>query len=205
MKVETQQLIAFILDAGLATKDQLDAAQQEANKNGVKVDDVLIEKKIVSEEQLIKLKAYILGIPFVSLEKENIPLEVLQIIPEPIAHKYSIVAFRKTGSELEVAMTDPEDIQTIEFIHKKANLTILPRLTNSKGIAAVLKQYQKSLEEEFSDLFAPRDIEVEEKEAGELTSLEGKFVSAPKDEEGGNEKVEELAKAAEDLPVIKIV
>ena len=85
MKVEPQQLIAFVLDAGLATKDQLDAAQQEANKNGVKVDDVLIEKKIVSEEQLIKLKAYILGIPFVSLEKENIPLEVLQIIPEPIA------------------------------------------------------------------------------------------------------------------------
>src|SRR3989344_576979 len=205
MKVEPQQLMAFLLDGELAKKDQLDAAQKEATQTGKKLETILIEQKIVTEEELIKLKAYILGIPFVNLEKEVIPLEVLQIVPEPIARKYSIVAFRKDGSNLEIAMTDPEDIQTIEFVHKKANLTILPRLTNSKGIAAVLKQYQKSLEEEFSDLFAPRDIEVEEKEAGELTSLEGKFVSAPKDEEGGNEKVEELAKAAEDLPVIKIV
>ena len=205
MRVEQEQLIAFLLDGGLAKKDQLDAAQKEAASAGKKIDEVLIEQKIVTEEELIKLKAYILGIPFVNLEKEVIPLEVLSIVPEPIARKYSVVAFRKDGSNLEVAMTDPEDIQTIEFVHKKANLTILPRLTDSKSIAAVLKQYQKSLEEEFSDLLAPRDIAVEEKEAGELASLEGKFISAPKDEEGGNVKVEELAKAAEDLPVIKIV
>lgn len=205
MKVEPQQLAAFVLDAGLATKDQLEGAQKEAEKKGVKVDEVLIEKKIVSEEQLIKLKAYILGIPFVSLEKENIPLEVLQIIPEPIARKYSIVAFRKNGQELEVAMTDPEDIQTIEFIHKKANLTILPRLTNPQSIAMVLKQYQKSMEEEFSDLFAQKGEGAEEKEAGELASLEGKIITAPKDEEGAEQKPEDLAKAAEDLPVIKIV
>lgn len=205
MRVEQEQLMAFLLDGGLAKKDQLDAAQKEAIQTGKKLEAVLIEQKIVTEEELIKLKAYILGIPFVNLEKEIIPLEVLSIVPEPIARKYSIVAFRKEGSNLEVAMTDPEDIQTIEFVRKKANLTILPRLTNSKSIAAVLKQYQKSLEEEFSDLLAPRGIEVEEKEAGELASLEGKFVSAPKDEEGGGAKVEELAKAAEDLPVIKIV
>ena len=205
MRVEQEQLIAFLLDGGLAKKDQLDAAQKEALSAGKKIDEVLIEQKIVTEEELIKLKAYILGIPFVNLEKEIIPLEVLQIVPEPIARKYSIVAFRKEGSNLEVAMTDPEDIQTIEFVRKKANLTILPRLTNSKSIAGVLKQYQKSLEEEFSDLLAPRDIEVEEKEASELASLEGKFVSAPKDEDAGGERVEELTKAAEDLPVIKIV
>ncbi|MEK7493754.1 MAG: ATPase, T2SS/T4P/T4SS family [Patescibacteria group bacterium] len=204
MRVEPEQLIAFLIDGGLAKKDQLDAAQKEATQTGKKLEAVLIEQKIVTEEELIKLKAYILGIPFVNLEKEVIPLEVFSIIPEPIARKYSIVAFRKEGSNLEVAMTDPEDIQTIEFIRKKANLTILPRLTNPKGIAAVLKQYQKSLEEEFSDLLAPRGIDVEEKEAGELASLEGKIVSAPKDEEGGV-KVEELARAAEDLPVIKIV
>ncbi|MCR4322751.1 MAG: ATPase, T2SS/T4P/T4SS family [Candidatus Azambacteria bacterium] len=205
MRVEPQQLMAFLLDGGLAKKDQLDFAQKEADDAGKKIEAVLIEQKIVTEEELIKLKAYILGIPFVNLEKETIPLEVLQIIPEPIARKYSIVAFRKKGSQLEVAMTDPEDIQTIEFVRKKANLTILPRLTNSNGIAAVLAQYQKSLEEEFSDLLTPRSVEMEEKDAGELASLEGKIITTPKDEEGGSEKVEELVKAAEDLPVIKIV
>lgn len=199
--------MAFLLDAGRAPKDVLEAALAQAEKTGTKFETILASQKIVSEEELIKLKAYILGIPFVNLEKDTISLEVLQIIPEPIAKKYSIVAFRKHGSDLEVAMTDPEDIQTIEFIRKKANLNILPRLTNLASIASVLKQYQQSMEEEFSELFGAKKEEFTDEEAKELASLEGKIVSAPKeeDEAGGGVKTEELAKAAEDLPVIKIV
>ena len=55
--------------------------------------EVLLEKKLIDEIKLRKLYAYILGIPFVNLEKESIPTEILQIIPEPIAKKYNIVAF----------------------------------------------------------------------------------------------------------------
>ncbi len=204
MRVEPQQLMAFLLDGGLAKKEQLEQAQKEAEKEGAKLESVLIKGGIVSEDQLIKLKAYILGIPFVSLEKDTIPLEVLSIIPEPIARKYNIVAFRKEGSDLEVAMTDPEDIQTIEFIRKKANLNILARLTNPASIAAVLKQYQQSIEQEFSELFGVKKEAGEEGAAPDV--LEGRIVSMPTDdEEAQGGKAEELIKAAEDLPVIKIV
>ena len=209
MKIEQQQLVAFLTDSGLIEKDKLEAAVKKAESEDKKLEAVLLDEKIVSEENLIKLKAYILGIPFVSLEKETVPAEVLQIIPEPIARRYSIVAFRKKGSDLEVAMTDPEDIQTIEFIRKKSNLRILPRLTNSASISGILKQYQKSIEEEFGDLFAhtKEDEESVDKEARELGSLEGKIVIAPKDDDASaiGQKPEDLAKAAEDLPVIKIV
>lgn len=209
MKIEPQQLVAFLADSGLIEKNQLDAAQKKAETEGKKLETILLDEKVVSEENLIKLKAYILGIPFVNLEKETVPLDVLQIIPEPIARRYSIVAFRKREADLEVAMTDPEDIQTIEFIRKKSNLRILPRLTNSVGIASVLRQYQKSIEEEFGDLFAhvKKDSDFDEKDAEALNSLDGKIITAPKDEDAGptGEKIEELARAAEDLPVIKIV
>ena len=59
-------------------------------------------------------------------EEEKIPPEVLHIIPEPIARKQNIVAFRKTDRNLEVAMLDPEDLGTIEFIKKTADLKKLP-------------------------------------------------------------------------------
>ncbi|MEK7097320.1 MAG: ATPase, T2SS/T4P/T4SS family, partial [Patescibacteria group bacterium] len=209
MKIEPQQLIAFLNGSGLIEKTRLEAAQKKAETEGKKLETILLNEKIISEENLIKLKAYILGIPFVNLDKEIVSPEVLQIIPEPIARRYNIVAFRKKESELEVAMTDPEDIQTIEFIRKKSNLKILPRLTNSTGITNILKQYQASIEEEFGDLFAhvKKDGEFDEKDTEALSSLEGKIVTAPKDEDAGptGEKIEELAKAAEDLPVIKIV
>ena len=203
MRIEPQQLIAFLIDGGIAEKKDLEAVQEESGKTGKKIEAILLEKKIISEDELIKLKAYILGVPFVNLDGEEVPQEVLKIIPEPIARRYSIVAFRKKGKDLEVAMIDPEDLQTIEFIKKKANLNILPRLTNPAGIASILKQYQKSIEQEFSDLFAIQSDKTISGEEGEV--LEGKIISTPSEEGEGGQKVEDLAKAAEDLPVIRIV
>lgn len=206
LKVDDQQLKAFLIDSGLIKEKPLKEAEIVAQKIGKRLDEVLIEQKMVGEEELIKLKAYILGIPFVNLSKESVSADILKIIPEPIARKHNIVAFRKKGSDLEVAMTDPEDIQTIEFIRKKSNLNILPRLADSKGIENVLKQYQKSIEEEFGELFVSKKEEKAEEEVRELESLEGKIITAPKeDEEMAPQEGKELKKAAEDLPVIKIV
>jgi type IV pilus assembly protein PilB len=187
MRVEPSQLKAFLLDADLATEKQIAKAEKEAKKTGQRLADVLVKQGVITQEQLAKLQAYILGIPFVNLEKEIIPKEVLQIIPEPIARKYNIIAFRKRGKELEVAMLDPEDLQTVEFIKKKADLKILPRLTTQASIKNTLKQYQKTLEAEF----------------GKLIKEEAKIVSVP--EKGTEETKEELEKAAGEMPIIKIV
>jgi len=187
MRVEDSQLRAFILDTGLVDKKKLSQAEIQATKTKQSLAFVLIKEKIITKEQLNKLKAYILGIPFVNLEKETIPKEILQIIPEPIARRHNIIAFRKTGKELEVAMVDPEDLQTIEFIKKKSDLKILPRLTNLASIKNALKQYQKTLEAEF----------------GELIKDELKISALPEEKE--EEIPEDLEKAAEELPIIKIV
>jgi type IV pilus assembly protein PilB len=95
MRVEPQQLKAFLLDAKLVTEEQFKKAEETADKTKQKVGDVLVSQSLISQEELIKTEAYILGIPFVNLEKEKIEPEVLRIIPEPIARSHNIVAFRK--------------------------------------------------------------------------------------------------------------
>ena len=190
MRVESQQLKAFLLDAGLVTKDQFEKAQKKAEKTNQKIGDVLISEGLISQEELIKLEAYILGIPFVNLEKEKIKGEILKIIPEPIARSHNIVAFRKKENDLEVAMLDPEDLRTIEFIKKTANLKILPRLTTPEGIKNALRQYQKTLEAEFGEII--------KKEVGGIKTVkEGKKLAV--------EEKEDLKKIAEELPVVRIV
>jgi len=187
MRVEDSQLKAFLLDTGRVLPKDIKEAEKEAKKTNQKLEKVLLKKKIINEEELIRLKAYILGIPFVDLKKEIVPKEILYIIPEPLARKHNIVAFRKKGNELEVAMLDPEDLQTIEFIKKKTGLKILPRLTNKESIKNVLTQYQKTLEAEFS----------------ELIKKEGEKIS-PIIEKEKEETKEELEKAAEQLPIVRI-
>ncbi len=189
MRVEPQQLKAFLLDAALITSDQFEKALKKAEKTSQKVEDVLVSDGLITQEELIKLEAYILGIPFINLEKEKISPEVLKFIPEPIARSHNIVAFRKKENNLEVAMLDPEDLRTVEFIKKTANLKILPRLTTSESIKNVLNQYQKTLEAEFGEII--------KKEAGVIKPI--------KEKEALGEEKEELLKAAEELPVIRIV
>ena len=67
-----------------------------------------------------KMEAYVLGIPFVNLGEEKIDFSVLSLIPEPIARKHNIVAFRKKGNDLEVAMLDTDDLGAIDFVKKKS-------------------------------------------------------------------------------------
>ena len=107
MQVSSQQLKAFLLDKKFVKKNQFDRAEAIVQKTGKKLEDILLAEKFISERKLIELKAYILGIPFVNLKKVDIKPETLRIIPEPIARKHNIVAFKQTKQELEVAMLDP--------------------------------------------------------------------------------------------------
>lgn len=183
MRIENKQLKEFLEDLNLLDKKVLEDFFVVASKENRQLGDLLLEKKIIGEAELRKLYAYILGIPFMNLEKELIPNDILQIIPEAIAKKYNIVAFEKDGVNLKVAMINPEDLQTIDFIKKKTGLKIIPCLTTEESIKTVLKQYEKSLKAEFGDII--------NKDANE----QGADVSDGEDLEG----------LAQDLPIVRIV
>jgi len=191
MQVSDQQLKAFLVDRRLIKKDVIEKAEKISKTTGKSLEDVVLDESLVSEKELIRLKAYILGIPFIDLRKLDIDSETLRVIPESIARKNNIVAFKKTSEELEVAMLDPSDLQTIDFIKKKTGLKIKPRFTSPESLNEVLKRYQKSLEAEF----------------GEIIRREARKAPLPKVKliEGKKEEDKDLKKAAQELPIIKIV
>lgn len=191
MHVEESQLKAFLLDSGLIKPQDLKKAEAEADKSNKHLREILVNNGYIKEDELRRLEAYILGTPFVDLTHETIDPKILHIIPEPIARKHNIIAFKKVGSDLEVAMLDPSDLQTIEFIKKKEGLRILPRLTTPESIKSILKQYQKTLEAEFGEI-----LKKETADALEITKDGDKQAL---------EEEEDLKKLAQDLPVIRIV
>ncbi len=189
MHIEEGQLKSFILDSGLVARAEIETAETEAKEKNSSVGVELVNKGLMSEDDLRRIQAYVLGIPFVNLKAEKIDFEVLSLIPEPIARSHNIVAFRKTETELEVAMLDTDDLADIDFIKKKVHLKILPRLTDRESIKAALLLYQRSLKAEFGDII--------EKEAKSLSVIGGDL--------GTNPSEADLKKMAEDLPVVRIV
>ena len=187
MHVSEGELKNFILDSGLVPKKDLDAAAEESKERKQPFADILVSRGSITEDALRRIQAYVLGIPFVSLKEHKIPPDVLALIPEPIARTHNIVAFKKEGDSLEVAMLDVEDLASIDSMRKKTGLKILARLTDTDSIKHSLLQYQKSLKDEFGDIIST--------EAGKL-----KTNAADTDLSGAD-----LKKMAEDLPIVRIV
>lgn len=189
MQVSESELREFIIDSGLVSRKDVDAANDTAKERKQSVGDILVSNGQLTSDALRRIKAYVLGIPFVNLKDKKIDIGVLSLIPEPIARTHSIIAYQKKDGELEVAMLDTEDMPAIDSVRKKTGLKILARLTDDESVKHALLQYQKSLKEEFGDLIAT--------EAGKLT-----VVKESTDKEASGE---ELKKMAEDLPIVRIV
>lgn len=189
MHIEESQLKNFILDSGLVSRGDLDSAEKEAKETAGNLGKILVNKGKLTEDDLRRMQAYILGIPFVDLKGEKLPFEVLSLIPEPIARNHNIVAFKKTNDTLEVAMLDTEDLTAIDFVKKKVGLKILPRLTDADSMKSAILQYQKSLKAEFGDLIA--------EDVGQIKSIPDDKL----DEMGEAD----LKKLADDVPMIRIV
>ncbi len=190
MHIEETQLKDFILDSGLVSRADVTSAEKEAHESGDSIGKILVNKGKLTEDDLRRMQAYILGIPFVDLKGEKLPFEILSLIPEPIARNHNVVAFKKTDTALEVAMLDTEDLTAIDFIKKKVGLKILPRMTDGDSMKSAILQYQKSLKADFGDLI--------QKDAMALKNIP----DANGDE---NVKEEDLKKLADDVPVVRIV
>lgn len=189
MHIEDSQLNKFIYDSNLISKADLERAKEESEKQGIRLGDYLVREGKISQDNLRRMQAYVLGIPFVDLKSKKIPFETLSLIPEPVARNHNIVAFKKDENTLEVAMLDVDDLSAIDFVKKKVDLKIVPRLTDSESMKNAIIQYQKSLKAEFGDII--------QKESDTLKTI------AEETGEGASE--EDLKKIAEDLPVIRIV
>ncbi|HMO78866.1 MAG TPA: GspE/PulE family protein [Candidatus Paceibacterota bacterium] len=185
MFIDENKLKDFMIDSGIVTRDVWEDAYKKISKDHKQtIGDYLVGEGVVSEDELKRVQAYILGIPFIDIGSQKISFDVLNLIPEPIARKNNIVAYNKEGNKLEVAMLDTDNLSAIEFITKKTGLKILPRLTSSEGLKKAILQYQKSLKEDFGDII--------KKEASNL-------------DQSKLQNVGDLQKIATDLPVIKIV
>ncbi|MBP9802784.1 MAG: type II/IV secretion system protein [Candidatus Pacebacteria bacterium] len=187
MQIDEEQLKRYILESKLITKSDLEDIVKKAEEKKQKWTDLLLSENKISEVDLKRMEAFVLGIPFVNLAKDKIDAEILSLIPEPIAHNYNIIAYKKKENALEVAMLDVDDLPVIDFIKKRSGFKILPRLTDTASIKSSLVQYKKSLQAEFDNIIQKESVSLK------VSKQEGEHSEA------------ELKELAEDLPVVKIV
>lgn len=181
MPLNVKKLKQRLIEKGLVDPQGFAALEKKATKEKKGVAELLLAEHMVSEEDLAQELSRQTGIPVVDLTKTIIRKDILFQIPELIAKKYKIIAFAEDEAGLKVAMTNPEDLQTIEFIKKKVFKEIVPHVTSTAGIMTVLRQYRRGLREEFKNI-------IDQSLAASRTASE-----------------KDLEKLAEDFPIVQIV
>lgn len=165
----------ILFKEGYLTSDQLSAIKLESINSGISVDNILIQHNLVPIDQITQAKAQLLNVPFIKLEGRAISADALNLIPEPAARRYRIIPFEIAGDELEVAMSDPLDIQIIQFIEKRSGKRIKPYLALPEDILkAISDQYSQNLTTEVTS--ALKEVQA---------------IKPVKEEEGGPEIIKE--------------
>ncbi|HUQ84944.1 MAG TPA: GspE/PulE family protein [Candidatus Limnocylindrales bacterium] len=152
MLITDDQLKKIVLNVKLLDEKKLDDIVKAAKNSEVNLLDMLIEKDVVTDENLGILIADFLKIPFTVLSKISIPEDVFKIIPEKIARKYKAIPFERDKNGIKLAMTDPSNKLIQEMIEKKTSQKVIPYLTTERDIYNKLWIYKRDLQKTFDEL-----------------------------------------------------
>jgi len=162
-------------------KEQLASLRAQKKAEKLPLQDLVIKNNLLSEQELTKLYAAEIEMPYVELNAKDIKPSVLKLLPERIARQYNAVVFEigEDGTKL-LAMEDPDDIQALNFLQKQLGSDIKVHITTSGLLQTALDLYRGNISSELTKVI---------------------------DDEAANEEIEEVDEEdlAEDSPIAQTV
>lgn len=123
---QRKSLGEVLVEAEVITVEQLRQAYIIHQRDGSKIEHILIEQGFITAQQLAIFSSLHLNIPFVNLKKQVIEPKALELIPESVARRYGVVPLDITDDALILAMEDPVNIQIVEELSSLTRKRIEP-------------------------------------------------------------------------------
>ncbi|MCH8741426.1 Flp pilus assembly complex ATPase component TadA [Patescibacteria group bacterium] len=183
-------LVQQLLKKGVIDKEKATSLEFEVKSSGKKEEEVILDEKIVNEKFLFDLKSENLKIPLKEIDVEEIPLAVLELIPEESARYYMMIPLARTDNFLEVGMVYPEDLasqEALKFLARQSKFSYKVFLITLTTLEKLWRKY-RTLKGEVTKALEELKTELEvEKITGEPM------------------KLAELERVVEEAPITKIV
>ena len=143
-------LVEELIKLGLLSQKDAKTYEDFARKEDKELGQILVEKDIVSENDLLEIKSKLYRLPIVRLEEIQISNEAFKELTEEIVSFYKVAPFAKEGNVLKVGIINPEDIDALEalkFIASGRSLKIDKYVIGHKDFESILRNY-RSLKKE---------------------------------------------------------
>lgn len=137
-----KNLREVLRDQGLIDEKTFEEINMRQIKTGETEEEIIKSLRILSDEDFVKAKAKFLRVPYVDLDNIGFSPEALSLVPESVAQKYNIVPYRFDPKikTLFVTMSNPLDLETLEFLEKKTNFNINVSMSTAKQVASFIRE-----------------------------------------------------------------
>src|SRR3954470_960836 len=127
------------------TAEQLQEALNYQRQNGGKLGFNLIKLRLVKDEVITTLLSKQYGVPSISLQKFEIDLAVIKLVPAETAQRYQIIPLSRSGATLTIAMTDPTNVFAMDDIKFMTGYNVEPVVASETAVIdAITKYYGKA-------------------------------------------------------------
>lgn len=174
MRISDEKLKRILLKNNVLNEAKFNDYFNEAKESKTKLQTLLVNKKVITEKDFVKLLGTEIGVPYAELAEVQIPKAVLRKLPEKIARKYNAIIFSVDEREkYSLAMSDPEDMQAVQFIKKQFGGNIKIFITTQSEIDYVLDQYKNEFSEEISKAIREnKEIAITEEELADEATVD---------------------------------
>jgi type IV pilus assembly protein PilB len=138
MQTLKEAIIEILLKSKQINKKQIEEALEAQKEKQLPLRQILVERKIISEEELLSLLSKELYIPTLHLTKYKFDSEITKLIPERMARQYNIIPLSRMGNTLTVAMSDPLNVFALDDLKLLTGCNIDLVLSPTDEIASVI-------------------------------------------------------------------
>jgi len=142
----------ILVRENLITPAQLRETLDYQRANGGRIGSNLVRLGYVSDDVVTAVLSRQYGVPSINLELFQIEKEVIKLISEDVALKYSVLPISKVGATLTLAMADPTNVFAMDDIKFMTGLNVEPVIASETSIQlAIAKYYSGSSEIDIFD------------------------------------------------------
>jgi len=174
-------LIQELLKRKKINKEQATALEYEVKTSNKKEEEIVLERRLITEDALLKLKSEQLKIPFKIVSPGEVKLRTLETIPEESAKYYRMIPITKEENKLDVGMVYPEDLkarEALEFLARQNKFSYRIFLISLSNFTRLLKKY-RSLKKEVTRALEELETEMEQRPEVKAAQVERMAEEAP--------------------------
>src|SRR4051812_48563069 len=146
----------MLIERGLVTEAQVDAALDRQRTRGKRLGECLVELGYLTRPVLYRELAGRTGVAYVDLQSHAPDAALAALIPEEIARRFQALPIEQRPGEIVVAMAKPEDLLELDDLAVITGCDIIPALADPE-----------QLKEAINRAYAVSDIEESVKDAVE--------------------------------------